>query len=162
MINFDCRQRRRQSKLTFMDVSKIPIFKIRSRLRQELSAIGMADSTKLDYQASANNLIRFMENLNFTEYSKDVGEVFFRFTRNEPSLSAQARARLHKLVRVLDYIIGAEKSPLLRPPFRESYDIPEIYKPLVDKFYNTYREIGRSDSTLSQYMYSLSRFTVGM
>ena len=145
-----------------MDVSKIPIFEIRSKLRQELKDIGMAESTKLDYLASANNLIRFMENQNFTEYSKEVGDVFFRLTRNESSLSASARARLHKLVRVLDYIIGAEKSPLLRQPFRESYDIPEVYKPLVDNFYDTYREIGRSDATLSQYMYSLSRFTVGM
>ncbi len=45
---------------------------------------------------------------------------------------------------------------------REKYVYPEIYQPVMAKFIEVFRKIGRSEGTLARYEYDLSRFTVGM
>ncbi len=40
-------------------------------------------------------------------------------------------ANLHKVVRALDYIIGLEKSPIVKYRTRETYVFPEIYQSVM-------------------------------
>lgn len=145
-----------------MTEQKIPILEIRSRLRHELKDVGLAGVTIGHYMCALNHLINFMEHQNCSDYTEDVGARFFALTRNDASIAGSGRAMLHKTVRVLDYIIGVEKSPLARPRIREEYDYPEEYKDIVYQFLDVCKELGRSDGTISQYGYNLSRFCVGM
>ena len=145
-----------------MAISKISIFKIRSTMRKELSEAGLCGKTIDSYMSYLNHLIKFMEDQSLDSYTGDVGELFFHMTRNNSTLTGTGRANLHKVVRVLDYVIGLEKSPIMRYRTREKYVYPEIYQPVMAKFIEVFREIGRSEGTLARYEYDLSRFTVGM
>lgn len=148
-----------------MERIKIPIFEFRSRFRAELKKDGISDATFAGYRSALNHLIDFMEEKGFIEYNEDVGKAFsYALWKGQvcKDRGDVIKNMLHKIVRVLNYILGIEKSPLYRPMKREDYHYAEEYKELISEYFNELRASGRSDDTIARYQYSMSLFSVAM
>lgn len=133
---------------------------MRSRCRQALKDEGLTGGTIEFYVGSLYHLITYMENMGLSEYTKEVGDSFIDFTLHNPSISCCARNSFHKLIRVMNYLIGLESTPVNYAYKRIEYQYPEEYKPIVGKFIAFYRELGFKEGTIAKYEYHTSLFTV--
>ena len=133
---------------------------MRSRCRQALKDEGLAGGTIETYVGSLLHLITYMESKGLSEYTKNVGDSFLDFTLHNSAMSCGARNAFHKVVRVLNYIIGLEPTPVNYAYKRIEYQYPDEYKPIVEKFIAYYSELGRKDGTIAHYEYHTSLFTV--
>lgn len=148
-----------------MENNKIPILELRSRFRAELKKDGISDETMRCYKSALNHLIEFMEANHFNEYDEEVGRFFSRSIWKGDvgkGLSTVTRNMLHKVVRVVNYIIGIEKSPSVRPVVRKDYHYAEPFKDVIMDYFKALKDSGRSEGVIASYRHVMSTFSVAL
>lgn len=139
----------------------IPFDELRTLCRNELKKHEIKTSTVDDYQRALSPLISFMEKEEIIAYTPNVGENFMRVIKYDTNYSCANRHKFYKSIRLLNFFLGEDSSPLIRPA-RIRYEFAESFKDAIEMFLLKFKQLGRSENTMASYQSALSKFSIRM
>ena len=121
--------------------SSIPFDEMRTFCRNELKKHEIKTSTVDDYQRTLSPLISFMEKEGITTYNPSVGESFMHVIKYDKNYSCANRNKFYKSIRLLNFFLGEDSSPLIRPT-RIRNEFAESFKDVIEAFLVKFKQLG--------------------